>query len=105
MSGYRILFCDWNSNSFWQMSKTDWKPFLKLGGITDPERIKAGEEILNRMMNQFIAEAKSEQKAEDYRRVRWELKEIGRLANGNFPVGFWDDVWNLLNRLNKEIGK
>ena len=37
--------------------RISWKPFLELGGITDPKRVRAGTKILNRLFNQKIDSA------------------------------------------------
>lgn len=41
--------------------KIDFSHFLKLGGLTDPKRIKAGQEILNNIFNSKLRLALSHQ--------------------------------------------
>ena len=41
--------------------KIDFSHFLKLGGLTDPKRIKAGQEILNNIFNSKLRSALSHQ--------------------------------------------
>ena len=65
--------------------------------------IKWGVEPHNSVLyeiEKLILKAKADQKAEDYREVRKELKRIAvKFApDGEYPVGFWDEVWQLLDK-------
>ena len=50
--------------------RLNWKPFLELGGITNPKRIRAGQKILNRLFNLRIHSAVEEARREIEKEIR-----------------------------------
>ena len=98
------------------MTKTDWKKEKAIELLFDtnlrwqfihtkilqrfPIHIKEKEEyeqVLDQTVD-CLASIRADQKAEDYRKTRAGLKKIGETAEGTFPVGFWDEVWQLLDK-------
>jgi|SRR3990167_4807815 len=97
------------------MTKTDWQKELehkiraRVWQIIDNliyfhSTSKERKEIRNELragLANFVFHLLADQKAEDYRKIRAGLKKIGETSEGTFPVGFWDEVWQLLDELEK----
>ena len=51
----------------------------------------------------YVDKLLSDQKAEDYREVKKELKQIALKfsPDGEYPVGFWDEVWQFMDGVEK----
>lgn len=88
------------TNQSWEY-KVEFKAFLELGGITDPKRIKAGNEILKRIISQLLADERKKM----VERIEG-LKRYGVVVTKGLPDEDAFVEWNkALDKAKEEVGK
>ena len=95
-----------NGDGVWHQERTTEHPTPPVGGGWEKEfsnkfcgtgRFTDYESYIEVL--DFIQSELSDQKTEDYLEIREELKRIALkfAPDGEYPVGFWDEVWQLLD--------